>query len=74
MLNRDRGIIAEEGLDGQVRYAGQHQAILYYSGIDKAYPDQETVDRFFGAWRGLFLSGEAQTIIESYGLEPAVVE
>lgn len=74
--NRDRGhgIIAEEGLDGQVRYAGHHQAILYYSGIDKAYPDQQTVDRFFGAWRDLYLAGEAQTIIESYGLEPAVVE
>jgi len=74
--NRDRGweIVAAEGLDARVRYAGQHKAILYYSGNTKAYPHQDVVDRLFDAWRALFASGEAQRIIEGYGLEPAPVE
>jgi polar amino acid transport system substrate-binding protein len=74
--NRDRGwgIIADEDLAGQVRYAGQHQAILYYAGITKAYPHQDLVERFFDAWRALFAAGEAQSIIESYRLEHASVE
>jgi hypothetical protein len=32
------------------------------------------VDRFEAAWRKLYRRGEAQKIIESYDLEPAVVE
>lgn len=74
--NRDRGwdIASNEGLDGRVRYAGQHQAILYYAGITKAYPDDAVVARFFDAWRELFASGEGQRIIEGYGLEPAKAE
>jgi polar amino acid transport system substrate-binding protein len=71
--NRDRGwgIVAAEALDDKIRYAGQHQAILYYSGITKDYPRQEVVARFFAAWHALFASGEAQRIIEGYGLELA---
>jgi polar amino acid transport system substrate-binding protein len=74
--NRDRGwgIVAAEALDGQVRYAGQHKAILYYTGITKNYPHQDVVARFFAAWRALFASGAAQQIIKRYGLEPASVE
>lgn len=71
--NRDRGwgIVADEGLDGQVRYAGAHKAILYYAGIAKAYPDREVAERFFDAWRALYDDGTAQALIEAYGLEPA---
>lgn len=71
--NRDRGwqIVPHEELEGALRYAGGHKAILYYAGITKAYPDRDTVDRFFAAWRALFAEGKAQLIIESYGLEPA---
>ena len=74
--NRERGwgIVAAEALDGKVRYAGQHKAVLYYAGITKDYPHPEVVARFFDTWRGLFASGEAQHIIEGYGLEPALME
>jgi polar amino acid transport system substrate-binding protein len=74
--NRDRGwdIVSSEGLDGRVRYAGRHKALVYYAGITKAYPDDAVVERFFAAWRGLFASGEGQRIIEGYGLEPAEAE
>ncbi len=71
--NRDRGwkIIKEEQLNGQVRYAGEHKAILYYAGITKAYPHHDVVTRFHNAWLAVFASGEAQEIIKGYGLEPA---
>ena len=71
--NRDRGwdILKSEGLEGEIRYAGQHKAIFYYSGITKAFPRQDLVERFFAAWRDLFEEGVAQKIIEGYGLEPA---
>jgi polar amino acid transport system substrate-binding protein len=74
--NRDRGwhIVAAEGLEGKVRYAGQHLAILYYSGITKDYPQRDVVERFFGAWQELFAEGAAQEIIEGYGLEPAPLD
>ena len=74
--NRDRGqqILEAEGLVEQVRYAGGHQAIFYYAGFARSYPDQELLDRFDDAWRALFRRGEAQKIIRSYGLEPAKVE
>ena len=51
--NRDRGwgIVATEELDGKIRYAGQHKAVLYYAGITKDYPSQHVVDRFFQSWR-----------------------
>lgn len=73
--NRDRGwgIVAAEGLEGKVRYAGADKEILYYAGIAKSYPHPDIVDRFFETWRDLFRGGEAGTIIESYGLEPASV-
>lgn len=71
--NRDRGwgIVADEELEGKLRYAGGDKAILYYAGITKAYPHNQVVESFFEAWRELFRSGEAQRIIEGYGLEPA---
>ena len=71
--NRDRGrqILEQEGLSEGVRYAGGHQGILYYAGFARNFPDQELLDRFDVAWRELFRKGEAQRIIESYGLEPA---
>ena len=74
--NRDRGwdIVKAEGLDGEVRYAGPHKAIFYYSGITKDFPRQDLVERFFAAWRTLFEEGAAQNIIEGYGLEPAASE
>ena len=74
--NRDRGwdIVRDEGLDDAVRYAGQHKAIFYYAGITKAYTHEDVVARFFDAWRDLYASGEAQEIIEGYGLEPAPTE
>ncbi len=74
--NRDRGwgSVVAEALDGKVRYAGQHKAVLYYAGITKDYPHQELVQRFFDAWRALFASGAAQRIIEGYRLEPASVD
>ena len=74
--NRDRGwkIIREEGLEDKIRCAGQHQAIFYYAGITRSYPQQEMADRFFKAWSELYASGKAQEIIRSYGLEPAVAE
>ena len=74
--NRDRGwgIVVAENLDGKVRYAGGHKAILYYSGITKTYADRAAIDRFFTAWRALFANGEAQRIIKGYGLEPAPAE
>ncbi|WP_428649521.1 substrate-binding periplasmic protein [Roseibium sp.] len=74
--NRDRGwgIVSDEKLEGKVRYAGGHKAVLYYAGIAKTYPDRDVVDRFFASWRALFAEGRAQEIIESYKLEPAAVE
>lgn len=74
--NRDRGkqIIEAEGLVDGVRYAGGHQGIFYYAGFARSFPRQDLVDRFDEAWRELFRRGEAQAIIESYGLEPAEVE
>lgn len=71
--NRDRGygILADEALEGEVRYAGGDKAILYYAGINKDFDDPAVVERFFEAWRGLYADGEAQLIITSYGLEPA---
>jgi len=74
--NRERGwgIVAAEALDGKVRYAGQHKAVLYYAGITKHYPHPDVVAPFFDAWRALFANGEAQQIIEGYGLEPASME
>jgi len=71
--NRDRGygILADEGLAKEVRYAGGDKEILYYAGISKDFGDLAVVTRFFEAWRELFADGEAQSIIESYGLEPA---
>lgn len=74
--NRDRGhrIVDEEGLSQAVRYAGGHQGILYYAGISRNFPDQALVDRFESAWRELFRRGDAQKIIESYGLEAASVD
>ena len=74
--NRDRGwkIIKDEKLSDKIRYAGQHQAIFYYAGITKLYPDQALVGRFFQAWRELYQNGEAQMFIKSYGLEPAELE
>ncbi len=74
--NRDRGrqVIAAEGLAPGVRYAGGHQAILYYAGFARSFSDQELIDRFDAAWRALFRRGEALEIIRSYGLEPATLE
>ena len=74
--NRDRGrkILEAEGLSDGVRYAGGHQGILYYAGFTRDFPDQALIDRFDAAWRALFASGEAQKIIEGYGLEPAKME
>ena len=74
--NRDRGqgILLEEALAEDVRYAGMHQEIKYFAGISKSYPDKDVVDVFYRAWRDLFESGEAQRIIEGYGLEPAQPE
>ena len=74
--NRDRGwgIVAAEGLEGEIRYAGADKAILYYSGITRSYPDGPVVERFFDAWRALYADGEAQAIIEGYGLEAAEPE
>jgi len=74
--NRDRGrqILEAEGLTAGVRYAGGHQGISYYAGFARSFPDQKLIDRFDAAWRELFRRGEAQEIIESYGLEPAKVE
>jgi polar amino acid transport system substrate-binding protein len=74
--NRDRGtqIIEAEGLSEGVRYAGGHQGIFYYAGFARSFPRQDLVDRFDEAWRELFRRGEAQAIIESYGLEPAKLE
>lgn len=71
--NRDRGrqIVEAEGLADKVRYAGGHQGILYYAGFTRSFADQDLLDRFDAAWRDLFQRGEAQAIIESYGLEPA---
>jgi polar amino acid transport system substrate-binding protein len=74
--NRDRGrqILEAEGLTEAVRYAGGHQGIFYYAGFARSFPDQALLDRFDAAWRALFRRGEAQKIIEGYGLEPAEVE
>ena len=74
--NRERGrqILEAEGLAESVRYAGGHQGILYYAGFAKSFPDQDLIDRFDAAWREVFRRGEAQRIIESYGLEPAELE
>jgi polar amino acid transport system substrate-binding protein len=74
--NRDRGrqIVEAEGLADRVRYAGGHQGIFYYAGFARSFPDQGLIDRFDAAWRALFRRGRAQEIIESYGLEPAVLE
>ncbi len=71
--NRDRGrqILEAEGLLEGVRYAGGHQGIFYYAGFARSFPDQALINRFDAAWRELFRRGEAQKIIESYGLEPA---
>ena len=71
--NRDRGweIVKGENLKSKVRYAGQHAAIFYYAGITKTYPQQNVADKFFDAWNTLFASGDVQSIIEKYGLEPA---
>lgn len=71
--NRDRGygILTDEGLAEKVRYAGGDKAILYYAGITKDFGDPAVVARFFEAWRELYAEGEAQRIIEGYGLEPA---
>ncbi|MEM7176315.1 MAG: transporter substrate-binding domain-containing protein [Pseudomonadota bacterium] len=71
--NRERGwgIVNDEGLADQVRYAGGDKAILYYAGIRKNFPDHAMVERYFAAWRALFDQGVAQRIIEDYGLEPA---
>ncbi|MEM7021500.1 MAG: transporter substrate-binding domain-containing protein [Pseudomonadota bacterium] len=70
--NRDRGdaIIRDERLSAEVRYAGPHQAIFYYAGVTKTFPDRGLVDHFLDAWRRLFANGVAQSIIEGYGLEP----
>ena len=74
--NRDRGrhILESEGLSADVRYAGGHQGIFYYAGFARSFPGQDLIDRFDAAWRELFRRGEAQEIIESYGLEPAKVD
>jgi hypothetical protein len=74
--NRDRAwrIVRNEKLDGRVRFAGPHQEILYYAGINRSYSQQDVIDRFFDAWRLLFASGEAQAIVVGYGLEPAAVD
>ena len=74
--NRDRGrhILEAEGLSAGVRYAGGHKGITYYAGFARSFPDKELIDRFDAAWRELFRRGEAQEIIESYGLEPAAPE
>ena len=74
--NRDRGymILEAEGLLDKVRYAGGHQGILYYGGFTREFPDTQLLDRFDAAWKTLFESGEAQRIIERYGLEPAPVD
>ena len=60
--NRDRGrqILEAEGLTERVRYAGGHQAILYYAGFARSFPDQGLIDRFDAAWRELFRRGAAQ--------------
>lgn len=71
--DRGRGIMRSEALEGQIRYAGVRQEILYYAGITKDYPKQEVVELLFTAWRELFQSGKAQKIILNYGLEPATV-
>lgn len=74
--NRDRGrrVLDSESLTAEVRYAGGHQGIFYYAGFARSFPDQGLLDRFDAAWRDLFRRGEAQRIIESYGLEPAEVD
>ena len=74
--NRDRGrqIIEAEGLEEAVRYAGGHQGIFYYAGFTRSFQRQDIIDRFDAAWRELFRRGEAQRIIESYGLEPAKLD
>ena len=71
--NRDRGwgIISDENLKESIRYAGPEKVLLYYAGINKDYPNQDVVDRFFAGLRELFASGRAQEIIGYYGLEPA---
>lgn len=71
--NRDRGhgILTDEGLADEVRYAGGDKEILYYAGINKDFSDPAVVARFFEALRDLYADGEAQRIITSYGLEPA---
>ena len=74
--NRDRGymILEAEGLADKVRYAGGHQGIFYYAGFTREFADTDLLDRFDAAWKALFASGEAQRIIQRYGLEPATVE
>jgi polar amino acid transport system substrate-binding protein len=71
---RGREILEAEGLTADVRYAGGHQGILYYAGFARGFPTQALTDRFDAAWRELFRRGEAQKIIERYGMEPAAVE
>ena len=70
--NRDRGleIIADEGLEGQIRYAGKDRSITYYAGINKGFLRQELVDILFESWNQLYANGEAVDILQSYGLEP----
>ncbi len=74
--NRERGwaIIDDKQLQGKIRYAGADKEILYYTGINKSYPNPEVVQRFFEAWKALYSEGTAQRIIEGYGLEAAAIE
>ena len=74
--NRDRGrmILSTEKIESNVRYAGSHKGIFYYTGFPKSFSDQGLLDRFETAWKTLYQDGRAGEIIESYGLEPAPIE
>ena len=70
--NRDRGrdVLAKNGLADAVRYAGADKGILYYAAIRQSFPDPAISQRFFDGLRAVFEAGEAERIIQGYGLEP----
>ncbi len=73
--NRDVGMamIAKINLKN-LRYAGKHRELNYYIGFSKEFNDKVLVDQFNDAYMKLYKNGSIKKILNSYYLEPAIIE